>query len=96
MTAMVAGRVITALAAIALLGVVLLNVAPARAESSSDESRSRTLDCGTFLLPGEHSFSDSCEDVRIGRLMTTMVLWLGSLPLGIIGLVLLYRAVRDG
>jgi hypothetical protein len=90
---MVAGRILTGLAALALLAVVVLNVVPPHATTLDD--RSRRVSCGTFLFPNNWTHDEACEDVAIPRLMATFVLWIGALPVGAAGLVLLHRHLRD-
>lgn len=94
MISLVAGRALSLLAAAALLVVVVLNVLPNPVTSYDDGNVGRRLECGSFLFPTDHSFTDVCEDRRIGRVKTSFVLWVASLPLSVAGLVLIYRDVR--
>ena len=94
MISLVAGRSLSVLAAAALLVVVVLNLLPNPVTSYDDGNVGLRVECGTLLFPTDHSFTDICEDRRIGRVMTTLFLWVASLPVGVAGLVLIYRDVR--
>lgn len=89
---MVAGRILSALAALALLAVVVLNVVPTHATTLDD--RARRVSCGTFLFPTDYSFDEACDDQNAAVVVASLLLWLGALPVGAAGLVRLARAVR--
>lgn len=88
---MLAGRVLTALASLAMLVIVVVGVLP---NPGTADRGARRVNCGTMFVPSEHGGDDGCEHEILGRFMYTFVLWLAALVLGAIGLVLLYRDVR--
>lgn len=85
------GRVLTGLAALAMLAVIVLNLLPNSGASDTGPPR---VDCGTMLVGSPYWGDQGCDTQFAERFLGSFVLWLATLVLGTIGLVLLRREVR--
>ncbi len=85
------GRVLTGLAALAMLAIIVLNLLPNPGASDTGPPR---VNCGTLLVDSRYFGDQGCDTQFAVRFMASFVLWLATLVLGTIGLVLLRREVR--
>ena len=88
---MLTGRVLTGLAAVAMLGIIVLGVLPNPGSSDAGPAR---VECGTILVDSQYSGDEGCDNKVGMRFLWSFFLWLGALVLGTIGLVRLRRKVR--
>lgn len=88
---MLAGRILTGLAALTMLAVLVLGLAP---NPGSSDTGPAHVDCGTPFVDTGWSGEEGCDTQFGMRLVVMCVLWSVALPLGIAGLVLLHREVR--
>lgn len=88
---MLTGRILTGLAALAMLALIILAVLPNPGSSDAGPER---VNCGTILVDSPYTGDQGC-DTQFGiRFMWSFVLWLATLVLGTTGLVALHREVR--
>lgn len=88
---MLAGRILTGLAALALLAVLVLGFAP---NPGSSDAGPEHVNCGSIFVDTGWSGEEGCDTQFAVRFMIISVLWLVALVLGTTGLVVLYRGVR--
>jgi hypothetical protein len=86
-----AGRILTGLAAVAMLAVAVLGLAP---NPGSSDSGPAHVNCGTVFIDTGWSGEEGCDTQFALRFFVMFFLWLAALVLGTIGLTLLYRGVR--
>jgi hypothetical protein len=86
-----AGRILTGLAAVAMLAIIVLNLLPNTGASDTGPPR---VNCGTILIDSQYFGDQGCDTQFAVRFMSSFVLWLVTLVCGTIGLVLLRREVR--
>lgn len=88
---MLTGRILTGLAALAMLAIIALGFLP---NPGSSDAGPEHVECGTMFFDSQYSGDEGC-DTQVGmRFVWSFFLWLATLVLGTIGLVLLRREVR--
>ena len=88
-----AGRVANAVAATAMVVAILLAVLPNPGTAVIVEP-SRRVNCGTMFVESAFSGDDGCEGPLLARTGLAVLAWLGAMPLGATGLLLLRRGLR--
>lgn len=94
MTARSVGRVLCGLAAALLAGAASLGLLPNPGRTVVDADAPPSVDCGTVFVETEYSNDDGCEGPVLRRMGWMLLLGLAAVPLGAVGLAVLWRAVR--
>ena len=88
---MLTGRILTGLAALAMLAIIVLAVLPNPGSSDTGPDR---VNCGTIVVDSPYTGDEGCDTPVGMRFVSSFFLWLATLVLGTIGLVRLRREVR--